>query len=586
MLAMMSGLMPETHACSDFLFTKGATKDGSTIITYMADSYGLYGELFYHHPTQYPAGKTIDLYHVNGVPQVRIPQVNTPYNVVAYINEHQVAMGESTFTGRRECWATPQVGLDYGNMIWIVLQRSTSARQAIAVLTELFDKYGYCNNGESFSISDTGEVWIMELMSKRAEYDTVNGKPVLKKQYRGYKDGVVWVARRIPDGYVSGHANQARITTFPQEPKRWNKARGKGLHKAISSKHIDYIYEPEVECVYSHDVIDFARMHGWFSGKDEDFSFADAYNPLDFETVRACDARVYSVFLKLNKDMKKYERYAMGDTTAERLPLWIKPDHKVDIHEVMQLTRGHYEGTPMDMTQGVGAGEYGCPYRSLPLRWDFEGHRYVNERPVSTQQTGFSLIAQCRGWLPDKVGGILWFGVDDTYSTVYCPLYCGITVPPECFRPGNGSLSKYSPTSAFWLFNRVANFAYGRYRDMIVDIQKAQTELETGFIAAVEEFDSRAAKASDAELEAMENEFSGRQAQKMMDRWNELDHYLLMKYMDGIAREERNGRLVIAPSSFKNYSPEWYRAVVNERGDIIRYPEAPSAESKAVPDTY
>lgn len=584
MLAL--GCSSAVHACSDFLFTKGATKDGSTIITYMADSYGLYGELFYHHPTQYPAGTTIDLYHQNGVPQVRIPQVNNPFNVVAYINDHQVAMGESTFTGRHECYATPQVGLDYGNMIWIVLQRATSARQAIAIMIDLFEKYGYCNNGESFSVSDTSEVWIAELIGKRAEYDTIGGKPRLKKQYKGYKDGVVWVARRVPDGYVCGHANQARITTFPQEPRKWNPARGKGLHKAISSKHIDYIYEPEVECVYAHDVITFARMRGWFKGNDADFSFADAYNPMDFETIRACDARVYSVFLQLNKDVKRYERYAMGDTTAERLPLWIKPDHKVDIHEVMQLTRGHYEGTPMDMTQGVGAGPYGCPYRSLPLRWDFEGHRYVNERPVSTQQTGFSLIAQCRSWLPNKVGGILWFGVDDTYSTVYCPLYCGITESPECFRHGNGSLSTYSPTSAFWLFNRVANFAYGRYRDMIVDIQAAQQELETSFINEVAQFDALAANTTGATLDSLETDFSSRMAQRMMNRWNLLDQYLLMKYMDGIAREDREGRLVISPKSFQNYNQQWYRDVVNERGDIIRYPEAPSENSQAVPDTY
>lgn len=594
LFALAMQLAATSQACTDFIFTKGATKDGSTIITYMADSYGLYGELFYHHPTQYPAGSNINLYWKDGKPQISLPQVDNPYNVVAYINEHQVAMGESTFTGRRECWATPQVGIDYGTLIWIVLQRVTSAREAIVVMTQLLDKYGYCNNGESFSICDTGEAWILELISKRAEYDTVGGKPVLKKQYKGYRDGAVWVARRVPDGYISGHANQARITTFPQETGRWNKARGRGLHKAISSKHLDYIYEPEVECVYSHDVVAFARMRGWFSGKDEDFSFADTYNPLEFETIRACDARIYSMFLKMNKSVKKYEHYAMGDVAAERLPLWIKPDHKVDVYDVMQLTRDHYEGTPMDMTKDYGAGPYGCPYRALPLRWQIDGKKYVNERPVSTQQTGFSLIAQCRSWLPDKVGGILWFGVDDTYSTVYCPLYCGITVPPECFRQGNGSLSKYSTTSAFWLFNRVANFAYSRYKDMIVDIQKVQAELEHHFVDEVRKFDQATINSSNIDIETMENAFCASMAQTMMDRWTELDQHLLMKYMDLNAKVEEGGHLRL-PSfgtakdpKRPNYTDQYYRGIVYDHGQVVGYPENThhNTESKAVPDTY
>ncbi|MBO4739891.1 MAG: C69 family dipeptidase [Bacteroidales bacterium] len=591
---LMASFISTSSACTDFLFTKGATKDGSTIITYMADSYGLYGELYYHAACDNPAGTTIDLYHKNGVPQIRISQVAHCYNVLGYLNDHQVAMGESTFTGRKECWATPMTGIDYGTLIGIVLQRVTSAREAIVVMTQLLDKYGYCNNGESFSISDTGEVWILELMSKRAEYDTINGKPVLKKQYKGYKDGAVWVARRIPDGYVSGHANQARITTFPQEDKKWNPTKGKGLHKAISNKHLDYIYEPEVECVYSYDVITFARMRGWFDGKDEDFSFADAYNPLEFETIRACDARIYAMFLKLNKDIKKYEAYAMGDVSAERLPLWIKPDHKIDVYEVMQLTRDHYEGTPMDMTKDYGAGPYQCPYRSLPLRWEIDGKKYVNERPVSTQQTGFSLIAQCRGWLPDKVGGILWFGVDDTYSNVYCPLYCGLTIPPECFRQGNGSMNKYSATSAFWLFNRVANFAYSRYKDMIVDIKQVQSRLEKEFVEETAKFDEKAKNiAEDANLVAMENEFSSRQAQKMMDEWTQLDHYLLMKYIDGNAKTD-NGNGTFRLPYFgtaqqplrPNYNDEHYRRIVNDNGQVLQYPDTHKKEAKAIPDAY
>ena len=396
-----------------------------------------------------------------------------------------------------------------------------------------------------------------------------------KKLKYKYTDGAVWVARRIPDGYVSGHANQARITQFPQEGK-FSKAKGKGLHKVISSLHMDYIYEPEVECVYSADVITYARACGWFDGQNADFSFCDTYAPLTFSGMRGCDARVYAMFNRVASGMQRYEKYAMGDATAERMPLWIKPDHKVDLHEVMNLMRDHYEGTSMDMSKDLGGGPFNCPYRWRPMGFEVDGHSYVHERATSTQQTGFSFVAQCRGWLPAKVGGILWFGVDDTYSTVYCPMYCGITKIPECFRQGNGDMLTYSETAAFWLFNRVTNFVYSRYSDMIVDLQKEQNRLEETYIHDVQKFDQRAKDSEGEALARQLNDFSGRAAARMMMTWNDLDRYLLVKYMDGNIKKEKDGkfeRTETGMAAFPKqpaYRQEWYRMIVRDHGDVIR----------------
>ena len=406
------------------------------------------------------------------------------------------------------------------------------------MLAGFLKDYPYHSEGESFSICDPNEVWIFELIGKRQ--GTVKADLAKKLKYK-YTDGGVWVARRIPDGYVSGHANQARITQFPQEGK-WSKAKGKGLHKAISSQHLDYLFEPEVECVYSSEVITYARACGWYDGTDADFSFCDTYAPLTFSGLRGCEARVYAMFHRVASGMERYEPYAMGDAKAERMPLWVKPDHKISVREAMQLMRDHYEGTSMDMTKDLGSGPFRCPYRWRPMGFEIDGQSYVHERATSTQQTGFSFVAQCRSWLPSKVGGILWFGVDDTYSTVYCPMYCGITEIPQCFRQGNGDMVTYSETSAFWLFNRVSNFVYSRYSDMIVDLQKVQDRLEETYIADVAKFDRRAAQSEGEALSRQLNDFSNRQAAKMFTEWTNLDHYLLVKYMDGNIKKEKDGR--------------------------------------------
>ena len=343
-------------ACTNFLFTKGATKDGSTMITYAADSHTLYGELYYRKAATYPAGtmfRVIDW--DSGTPLIMIPQVAQTYSVVGNMNEWQLAIGETTYGGREELASEIEGGIDYGSYIYLTLQRAKNAREAIQVLAGFMSQYPYHSEGESFSIADPNEVWILELIGKRT--GTVKDDLAKKLKYK-YTDGAVWVARRIPDGYVCGHANQARITQFPQEGKKFSKAKGKGLHKVISSAHLEYLFEPEVECVYAADVITYARACGWYNGKDEDFSFADTYAPLTFSGLRGCDARVYAMFNRVANGMQRYEKYAMGDATAERMPLWIKPDHKLDLHEVMNLMRDHYEGTAMDMTNDLGAGPF------------------------------------------------------------------------------------------------------------------------------------------------------------------------------------------------------------------------------------
>ena len=560
-------------ACTNFLFTKGATKDGSTMITYAADSHVLYGELYYRKAASYPEGTMFMLVDWDSGKQLfEIPQVAKTYSVVGNMNECQLAIGETTYGGREECWKSEVKGIDYGSLIYVTLQRAKNAREAIYWMTKMVEDYGYCSEGESFSICDPEEVWVLEMIGKRGEPVKADVAKKLKYQY---KDGAVWVARRIPDGYVCGHANQARITNFPQEAAKWQKAKGKGLHKVISSKHMDYLYEPEVECVYAADVITYARACGWFSGKDAEFSFADTYAPLTFSGIRGCDARVYAMFNRVNGNMKKYEKYAMGDATAERLPLWIQPDHKIDVREAMNLMRDHYEGTAMDMTQDVGAGPFACPYRWRPMNWEVDGKKYVHERATSTQQTGFSFVAQCRSWLPAKVGGILWFGVDDTYSTCYCPMYCGITEIPECFRQGNGDMLTYSETSAFWLFNRVTNFVYSRYNDMISDLQKVQDNLEIGFINDVKKYDEKVKSASESEMTTLLNDFSNRQADKMMKEWTKLDHYLLVKYIDGNIKKEKDGkfeRTATGGCAMPNQPeyPQWfYKQIVKDHGDVV-----------------
>lgn len=555
-VCLLMGTIAE--ACTNFLFTKGSTKDGSTMITYAADSHTLYGELYYKRAALYPEGTMIQIIEWDtGKPLIKIPQVAQTYTTVGNMNEWGLVIGETTYGGREECWDLGN-GIDYGSIIYLTLQRCKTAREAIKQIADFMDTYGYASEGESLSIADGDEVWIMELIGK--------GK--------GNK-GAVWVARMVPDGYVSGHANQARITTFPLEKKDKTAVSYKNIKKFFSDKNITTIY--------SNDVITFAREKGWFSGKDEEFSFSDTYNPLTFSGVRGCDARVYAMFNRVNSSMKKYEDYAMGKTLnqakVERMPLWIKPDNKVSVKDVMDLMRDYYQGTAMDMSKDLGAGPYKCPYRWRPMNWEIDGQAYVHERATSTQQTGFSFVGQTRSWMPNKAKGILWFGVDDTYTTVYTPMFGSISKVPHCFEEGNGSMVEYSPTSAFWKFNQVSNYAYTRWIDMIKDIQKVQTNLENTFINEVAQLDNQIKNLDDVEqMCKLLTDFSVAKGDQTFNAWSDLYNFLLVKYVDGNIKKEKDGKFIetgyrkgdcVFPEQ-PRYPDEWYRMIIKDHGDVIK----------------
>lgn len=525
-----------TQGCTNFLITKGATVDGSTMITYSADSHVLYGELYNWPARDYPAGAMLDIYEWDtGEWLGKIPQVSHTYSVVGNMNEFQLAIGETTFGGRPELQDTTGI-MDYGSLIYIALQRARTAREAIGVISDLFTKHGYYSSGESFSISDPNEVWIMELIGKGS----------------GNK-GAVWVALRVPDGYICGHANQSRITTFP-------------LHDRDN-------------CLYAPDVISFAREKGYFTGKDEDFSFSDAYAPLNFEAVRFCDARVWAGFRKVADGMDVYSDYATGKNLSNRMPLWVKPASKLSLQEVMDMMRDYYQGTEMDMTLDFGAGPYQSIVRWRPLTWKVDGVTYFNERAISTQQTGFSFVAQSRNWLPDPIGGILWFGVDDTYSTVYSPMYCGMQKVPESFAVGNGAMMKFSDTAAFWVFNQVSNLAYTRYNLMIPYIREKQGMLEKKHMADAAGVDAQAAALYPKDKKAalqMLTDFSVKTANHAVDEWKDLYAFLFTRFMDGNIKTPVEGKQnpkVEQPG----YSETWYRKVVEESGDKFRVPEGESS---------
>ena len=536
----------KTDACTNFLITKGASTDGSTMITYAADSHTLYGELYFTAAATHLEGTMLPIYEWDtGKYLGEIEQVEETYSVVGNMNEFQLSIAETTFGGRKELSTQEGAIMDYGSLIYVTLQRAKTAREAIEVMTSLVDEYGYASSGESFSIADKNEVWIMEMIGK-GERET----------------GAVWVARRIPDGYISGHANQARITTFPLNDSE--------------------------NCLFSKDVISFAHEKGWFDGKNKDFSFSDVYAPVDFGAARFCDARVWAGFRKVTSGMDIYEMYAQGnieyDTetgfASNRMPLWVKPDQKIALSQVMGMMRDHYEGTSLDMTKDVGAGPSALPYRWRPLTWDVDSVEYCNERAISTQQTGFSFVAQSRDWLPDQVGGVLWFGLDDTYSTCYMPIYCGITKVPDEIAVGNGDLLTYSETSAFWAFNMVTNFAYLRYDYMIQDVIKVQQALEADFMQKVPAIDEMVAKLLEEGNKELAinflNSFSSTVVSKTVDRWKELSTYLLVKYKDGNIMKEENGEFLRTETGMPaspdqpGYSSAWYRSIVNQTGTHLK----------------
>ncbi len=509
--------------CTNFIVTKGASTDGSVHICYTADSFGFYGELYHYPAAKYPEGAMLDIYEWDtGKFLGKIKQARETYNVIGNMNEYQVAIGETTFGGRSEL-RDPQGIIDYGSLMYITLQRAKTAREAIKVMTDLVDEYGYYSSGESFSIGDANEAWILEMIGKG----------------EGNK-GAVWAAVRIPDGYVSGHANQARITKIK-------------------------LNDPE-NYLYSPDVISFAREKGYFEGNDTEFNFSDAYAPLDFGAIRFCDARVWSLFRRVNGDMDKYIDYINGES-LERMPLYVKPENKLSVHDVMHLMRDHYQGTELDMTKGIAAGPYDMPYRWRPLVWEHEGERYFHERPISTPQTAWSFVSQSRSDLPREIGGVLWYGVDDTYFTVYVPMYASITKAPYNFGEGVASLSKFSWDSAFWVFNFVSNFAYPKFSMVIDDVQKVQNDLEGKFISRQKSIENAAlALYKDSPGKAIDHltNYTNEMAEITIKRWKKLGEDLILNYIDGIAKTE-----FYRPKNI-GYPDEFKKLIVDESGDKFK----------------
>ncbi len=526
---------PDAEACTNFIVTRGASSDGSVMVTYAADSHQLYGALYkYNAPRRgYKAGTMLPVYEWDtGKYLGLIEQVTQTYSTVGNMNEKQLIIAESTFGGRSELYDSTGI-MDYGSLIYIALQRAATAREAIGVIVDLASRYGYCSSGESFSIADKNEAWIMELIGKGCRI--INGENADK--------GIVWVARRIPDGYVSGHANQSRIAQFPLD-------------------------DPE-NCMYAPDVITFASEKGLYEGSDEDFSFCDTYCPLDFGALRGCEARVWSFFNRVADGMSAYTDYAMGYNPENRMPLWVKPTEKITPKQLFDCMRDHYEDTPMDMRRDIGAGGHALPYRWRPMNFEVDGVQYLNERATATQQTGFWFTAQARGWLDDRIGGVLWFGVDDAATSPLTPIYCSTLRVPWCLSENNGHMTEYSESSMFWLVNRIANFAYLRYDAIGADVRKAVDEWENARIEQVTRIDAAASEMKPGKAVKYLTDYSVNTAQELFDRWSALDKYLLVKYIDGnVKRETENGfedngygRNIPAQPLFPGYGEKWKRAV-------------------------
>ncbi|MCF8296797.1 MAG: C69 family dipeptidase [Saprospiraceae bacterium] len=536
-----------SFSCTNFLITKGASTDGSTMISYAADSHVLYGELYYWPAKKYEEGAMLDIYEWDtGKFLGKIKQAKETYNVTGNMNEWQVAIGETTYGGRKELATQTGAIMDYGSLIYIGLQRAKTAREAIKIITDLMAQYGYASSGESFSVSDANEVWILELIGKG----------------EGEK-GAIWVAKLVPDGYVCAHANQARITTFDyQKVNKWN--------------------DPKANTFNAPDVISFAKKKAWFKGKDKDFSFSDTYAAVDFGGARFCEIRVWAFFNAVVGGMDKYWEYVKGHIehdnpngyASNRMPLWIKPDKKVSNHDMMNFMRDHLEGTELDMSKDIGAGPFECPYRWRGLTWKVDGVTYCNERATATQQTGFSFVAQSRSWLPREIGGIFWFSVDDAASSVYFPQYSNATRVPKTFMAGNGSMMEWSDVSAFWAFNQVSNFAYTRYNYIHPEIAKKQNELETRYIQEVLQNDLRWKELDPKLAVEVITDYSKKTGDELTFAWKDFYKYLFLKYMDGNIKEAQKipegQSYTPAKVEQPGYGEDWYRRIVKETGDKFK----------------
>ena len=558
----------KSKACTNIIVTRGASADNSNIISYAADSHVLYGELYFHPAAIWKPGTMLDVIDWDSYrPLGSIPQVERTYKTVGNMNEYQLIIGETTWGGRRELH-DPKGIMDYGSLIYITLQRAKTAREAIQTIIDLANEYGYASSGETFSIADKNEAWVMDLVGKGPD-----------------EKGINYVAIRIPDGYICSHANQARIQTFPQN-------------------------DPE-NCIFAPGMIDFARKHGWFSGKDEDFDYSAAFAPVDFGGARACDARAWSAFNILTGGEFTYEKdgkmvtepasayydYITGKNLSHRMPLFVKPSKKITVKNVADAMRDHFEGTPLDMTTDIGAGGNALPYRWRPMNFSKDGWSYVNERAIATQQTGFWFVAQSRHDLPDVVGGIIWFGTDDAATSYLTPIYSNTNEVPECFKEGNGNMLEYSKTASFWINNRVANDCYKAYNMMAPTVREAIDKFENEqMFTKVAEMDAKAlaaynsilAKAEKKGLDSKDwfapvkkllTDYSVSTAQKQFWAWVDLEEMITVKFIDGnVKAQDEDGNFKHSkynkgtPAGITNpgYTEKWKEAVIQDHGDVLR----------------
>ena len=531
--AIMSASAMEASACTNLIVGKKASVDGSVLVSYNADDYGMFGHLCHYPAGTHQKGEMRKIFDWDtGEYHGEIPEAPVTYNVIGNINEFQLSIGETTYGGREEMVDTTGI-LDYGSLIYVTLQRAKTAREAISVMTSLVEKYGYCSSGETFSICDPNEAWIMEMMGTGP----------------GSK-GVVWVAMRIPDDAICAHANQSRIGKFDIKDKK--------------------------NVVCSKNVISYARKMGWFTGRDADFSWKNTYARPDFSGRRFCDARVWRYFNHYQKGFDRYLPWALGkDPNAEDMPLWIVPDRKLSVHDVQMGMRDHYEGTAMALdTTNVGGGIYQMPYRPTPLQFKVDGKTYFNERPISTQQTAFSFVSQLRSWMPREIGGVIWFGNDDANMIAYTPVYCGNTVQPECYNTPGADAVTFSDKNAFWVCNWVSNMVYPRYSQIFPELQAVRDSLESSYFARQADFEKKAMNLYATDKPSalrMLNEYSVEKAQQMLAEWKNLAIRIIVKYNDMGVKQEKDGKIlkrVMRPG----YPESFARKLVKETGDWYAVP--------------
>ena len=539
MLAATSVLA--SWACTNIIVGKKASVDGSVLVSYSADSYGCYGVMQHFAPGCHPQGSVRPVYDwETNAYKGTIPEASVTYNVVGNMNEHQVTIAETTFGGREELVDTTGL-LDYGSLIYIALQRSRTAREAIDVMTSLVEEYGYCSEGETFTLADPQEAWIMEMVGKG---------PGVK--------GAVWVAVRIPDDCVCAHANQSRIHRFMHYDKK--------------------------ECLFAKDVVSFARSKGLYKGKDKDFDFAATYCPIDFSGARACEARVWGFYRLCVDGMDRYFEYASGkDLTATPMDLFYRPNKQLSVQDVQAAMRDQYEGTPLDMTHDAGAGVYQSPYRPRPLFWEHEGKKYFNERPIGTQQSSFTFVAQMRASLPDAIGGVLWFANDDSKTSAYTPVYCCVDTIPACYTKTSGDDVSFSFKSAFWMCNWVANMVYPRFSLLYPDLEKRRTALEKSFFNQQQEVEAKALQLYGQDSKkavAYLTDYSTAMADRMMEEWMQLAQFLIVKYNDNVVKPETDGVFLRTKDGLGakvqsvGYPKATYERIIKETDDRFLVPTA------------